>query len=415
MLRRNPAYARVWLADAVSLVGDWFSLIALAVLVGRVSGGSGLAISGLLLAQLLPSVLIGPFAGVLVDRLDRKTLLIISDLVRFAITLLFLLARGPGDLWLIYLLTFAQFTVSSIFEPARSAMMPRLVRPNDLVTANVLSSVTWSAMLALGGLLGGVVASYFGVEAGLLLNALSFLLSAGLVIPVRPIDGGTFRAVAEHGHAAGSGGLLAGLRYLRARPAVAMLLLLKSGIALGGSDTLRILYATLAFADADNGAWSLGVLSAAAGVGAVLGPLLAERWNDGSVPRMRRLAGIALAGCTIGIFLISRAETLLVAVLVFIFRAATGSTVWTYSAVLIQQTTDDAVRGRVFALDMAANQLAAVTAILAIGALVERGSAASLRAVTAQLGFVTLLPLLGWLVALALVKRAERAALPEAG
>ena len=94
LLRRNPNYARLWLADAVSLTGDWFSLIALSVLVSRESGGSGLAVSGLLLSQLLPAVVVGPLVGVLVDRLDRRVIMIASDLARVVITLGFLLVRA---------------------------------------------------------------------------------------------------------------------------------------------------------------------------------------------------------------------------------------------------------------------------------------------------------------------------------
>lgn len=410
MLQRNPAYARLWLADAISLIGDWFSLIALAVIVSRYSEGSGLAVSGLLLAQLLPAVLVGPFAGQLVDHLDRKVILILSDLLRVAITLGFLLVRGPGDLWLIYALTIAQFTISSAFEPARSAMMPRVVRPGDLVAANVLSSVTWSAMLAIGGLLGGVVAAFFGPTTALLLNSLSFVISAALLAGLRPVDGGSFRAEPTHGHDGAQSSVLEGVRYLWRRPSTAALLLLKAGSAVGSIETLRVLYATTIFAGDDQGAWSLGMLSAAAGVGAVLGPLLLERFNDGSIRRMRRLCVVGLAACSFGIMGVSFASGMAVAALMFVGRAMGGSAVWTYSAVMIQQTTADHVRGRVFALDFAANQLTAVGSTLILGWLLNRSDELLLRSTTLQLSFVTLIPLAIWLVALVVIERSERTA-----
>jgi MFS family permease len=400
VLRRNPNYARLWLADAISLIGDWFSLIALAVLVARYSEGSGLAVSGLLLAQLLPAVVVGPFVGILVDRWNRKQIMIASDLLRVAITLGFLLIRGPGDLWIVYLLTVAQFSVSSIFEPARSAIMPRVVRPDDLVTANVLSSVTWSAMLALGGLLGGVTAA-------LLLNSLSFVISALLVAGIKSNDGGSFRPEQAAGHAE-AGGLREGLHYLRQRPSTAALLMLKAGSAVGSIETLRVLYATTVFGGNDQGAWSLGMLSAAAGVGAVLGPLLLQPFNDGTVGRMRWLCAVALATCSAGILSLTYASGLWWAALVFVGRAMGGSAVWTYSAVMIQQLTDDRVRGRVFALDYAANQFVAVCATLLLGWLLNHSDEATLRAVTFQVGIATLVPLVLWVLAVLAIERRER-------
>jgi MFS family permease len=320
VLRRNPNYARLWVADATSLIGDWFSLIALAVLVSRLSEGSGLAVSGLLLAQLLPAVVVGPFVGILVDRWDRKHILIASDLMRVVITLGFLLVRGPEDLWLVYLLTIAQFCVSSIFEPARSAIMPRVVQPSDLITANVLSSVTWSAMLAIGGLLGGFVSAYLGITTALLLNSFSFILSAFLISRIRSIDGASFRPEPVESHQRG-GGIREGLRYLRQRTSTAALLLLKAGSAVGSIETLRVLYATTLFAGSDQGAWSLGMLSAAAGVGAVLGPLLLERFNTGTTGRMRWLCAIALATCSVGILTLAYTTGVWWAALVFVGRA----------------------------------------------------------------------------------------------
>lgn len=414
VLRRNPSYGRLWLADSVSLIGDWFSLIALSILVSRLSEGSGLAVSGLLLAQLLPAVVLGPFVGTLVDRFDRRLIMIASDLLRVAVTLGFLLVRGPEDLWIIYALTIAQFSISSVFEPARSAIMPRVVRPTDLVLANVLSSVTWSAMLALGGLLGGVVAAYLGVTTALLLNSVSFVVSALLVASIRPInaaEGGSFKAEPVAG-AGEQGGLIEGLRYLRARPALAALLLLKAGSAVGSIETLRVMYATTIFAGQDNGALALGLLSASAGVGAVLGPLLLERFNNGTTRRMRRLSAIGLAACTLGIIGLAGAPGLLFAALFFVGRAMGGSAVWTYSAVMIQQSSEDHVRGRVFALDYAVNQLVAVCSTLTLGWLLNQSSEPVLRSVTLQVGLITIIPLAIWLVALALIERSERPAVP---
>src|SRR5688500_11690491 len=97
MLRRNPNYVRLWLAQAISLLGDWFNTVVLFALVTAYSPEStrGIAISGLLLARFLPPLLVSPFAGVLVDRFNRKHVMIISDLVRAVTVLLLLFANSP--------------------------------------------------------------------------------------------------------------------------------------------------------------------------------------------------------------------------------------------------------------------------------------------------------------------------------
>jgi MFS family permease len=170
LLVNNPQYARLWLAQAVSLLGDWFNTIALSTMVSRFTGGSGEAVSFLLLARFLPPLLIGPLAGVLVDRFNRKHLLIFSDAARAAIVLLLLFAGRPDTLWLIYVLTVVQFILSAVFEPGRSALLPAVVRDEDLVAANTLGSVTWSAMLALGAVVGGLVAGLFGSATALIID-----------------------------------------------------------------------------------------------------------------------------------------------------------------------------------------------------------------------------------------------------
>ena len=195
---RNPAFRRLWLAQAVSLVGDWFTLIALSVVVSRATGGSGVAVAALLLTQLVPTALAGPFAGVLVDRFDRKRLLVTSDLLRAGIVLLLIPAVRAGALGPIYALALAHFTVATVFEPARSALVPRLVSGAELVAATTLTSVTWSVMTALGGVLGGTVLALLGATTAFVIDALSFAASAGLIAtiadPAPPIEEAARRA-----------------------------------------------------------------------------------------------------------------------------------------------------------------------------------------------------------------------------
>src|SRR5262245_48450651 len=145
LLQLRPKFRSLCLAQVISLSGVWFNTIASVIIVNRYSA-SGLAVGGLFIARALPPFLLSPVAGVVADRFDRRKVLVVSDVLRAGIVLGFLLVDRPDRLWLLYVLTVLQFSVSAFFEPARAALVPELVEDHELLTANTLSSITWSAM-----------------------------------------------------------------------------------------------------------------------------------------------------------------------------------------------------------------------------------------------------------------------------
>ena len=403
LLRENRAYARLWLAQAVSLVGDWFTLIALSVLVSRDTRGSGLAVSGLLLMQLLPTVLVGPFSGVLADRFDRRLLLITTDLLRCGLVLLFIPAAGSGHLGLLYLLAFLHFTVSTAFEPARSALMPNIVEPAELVAASTLASVTWSVMAAVGGVLGGSVLAAVGVTDAFLVDGLTFAASAGLIASIGPAER---RERDPALHPTGPG-FRDGLGYVAAHPVTGAALLIKAINGLALVDTFMVIYATRLFVVGEGGAGSMGLLYASFGVGAVLGPLLLNVVNDGSVRRMRRLIVAGSALISSGLFVLAGAPTLAVTALAIVLRGMGGSTNWTYSTIILQKTVPDRLRGRLFSIDLANATLAAAGAAVAWGFLIDRVGVRTVVLVAASL---SLAPLAAWTASLRWMERREAVA-----
>jgi MFS family permease len=370
LLRNYPAYLRLWIAQAVSLLGDWFTTIALSSLVAHYTNGSGIAVSLLLLSRIIPQLAVGPLAGVLVDRLNRKHLLIFSDVLRVGIVLMFLTITGPDKLWLIYLLSALQFSLSALFEPCRSAMIPSLVGPNDLVAANTLGSITWSVMLAAGAVIGGAVTALVGSTTALLMDALTFAVSAALLasIPYKPST--TILTQAQKD----TRGFIDGLRYVIAHPATAAVLLVKFGGNIGNIDILMVFYATQLFVIGENGTGSLGILYSAFGIGAVLGPLLLNRFNNHSVARMRRLIIVGYAWITLGWVLLGGAPTLLLAALAITVKAMGSAVYWTYSSVILQQTVPDHYLGRLFSLDQWGFQFASTLSAVAMGWLIDQAS-----------------------------------------
>ena len=183
LLRENKSFRNLWFGQVVSELGDWLNSIAIYALILRLSD-SGMAMAGAMMAKLLPIVLISPIAGVVVDRMSRKTVMIVSDLLRFLVVLGFLFVEDQSTLWFIYALVIIEISLSGFFEPARSAIIPSLVPKEHLVTANALSGSTWSVMLAFGAALGGVVVSLFGIRVAFIVDAFTFLISAWFISKV---------------------------------------------------------------------------------------------------------------------------------------------------------------------------------------------------------------------------------------
>src|SRR5258705_5725418 len=111
--------------------------------------------------------------------------MIATDVLRGGVVLGFLLVRRADQLWIIYVLTVLQLALSTFFEPAKTAAIPSIVSDRELVSANAISSVTWSVMLTMGAAIGGLITGWFGTNAAFILDALSYLLSAVLIASVR--------------------------------------------------------------------------------------------------------------------------------------------------------------------------------------------------------------------------------------
>lgn len=370
LLRQNPDFAKLWLSQVISMAGDWFNTIALSALVSVYSGGSAFAVSLLLVARFAPALVIGPYAGVWVDRFNRKHLLILSNALRAVIVMLFLFATTPNLLWLIYVLTFAQFALSALFVPGQSAILPSLVPHDQLVRANTLDSVTWSVMLALGALLGGVFAAVFGTAAALVFDALTFVVAALLIVSIK-VSGQPQRVEQSLLGGAETGSLIEGLRYAFARPATLAVLCVKGMNALLSTETLIIVVGTQLYAVGQNGQISLGLLYGAAGIGAVTGPLLLNRFHDGSTRMMRQMIAVGVVLMLLGWLVIGLSTSLLLFALAVTLRGIGGSANWTYSSIIIQKSVPDQFLGRMFALDQAIFQLLVIGNTVGLGLLLD--------------------------------------------
>ncbi|HEY9503868.1 MAG TPA: MFS transporter [Pyrinomonadaceae bacterium] len=396
LLRKNPSFRQLWLGQVVSQMGDWFNTIALYTIILQLTG-SGRDIGLLLVARFLPSFLFGSLSGVVADRFSRRSIMIVSDLLRALVVLGFLFVKRADQLWILYVLTVFQLGLSTFFEPAKTAAIPSLVADRELVTANAISSVTWSVMLTLGAAIGGVITGWFGTNAAFILDAFSYILSAALIASIKvPKRKKRERQKLSLGRLLGVTETLEGVAYVRNRPRVLALLLVKPAWGLGGGIlTLLPVFGERIFPVGKSAATGIGVLFAARGIGTAVGPIMARRIAGDGDNRMESSIGIAfIIG---GIFYIAfgNATGFVFALIVLGIAHCGGSILWVFSTILLQRAVDDSFRGRVFAAELALLTLTMAASNYATGESLDR-FLYSPRTVTTAIGIFFLLPGVAW-------------------
>jgi MFS family permease len=417
LLRTQPAFRKLWFGQIVSELGDWLQIIALLALFPT-QGAAVERLAGVFIVRMLPSIVWAPLAGVVADRFPRGQVMVACDLGRAVIVLGYLLIRGPEDVIWIYALLFAQETLSSFFEPARAAALPQTVEPHARFAANALSNMTWSAMLALGAALGGLIAAGVGPRAAFVIDAASFLLSAvfigGIGIPRVVRD-----AAGAAAHARDRFGLFAlreGFAYLRAHRAQASAALTKGlwGMS-GGVIFLFSIYAGERFTPPGHASSSTtGLLFAGRGLGALLGPLLTRRLFGESSAGLRRAIQFAFPLALLAITAFAFAPNAWLGALCLVFVHAGGSTCWVNSSQLLQLTVPNQLLGRVVAVELAAFTFTtALSNAFAGAALGHRWL--DLRGVTFAMAFAAALSALVWWVAMRRVGARLDAAAAEHG
>jgi len=406
LLRANRNFRRLWLAQIVSEIGDWFYTLSIYTLLLQLTGhASSVALA--LVLQVLPQTLVGPTAGVVNDRLRRKQVMIAADLVRFGVVLAMLMVRSRSMVWLVYPLLLAETIMAAFFEPARSSVIPNIAAKGEVLIANTLSSATWSVNLLIGASVGGVVAAFFGRDAVFVLNALSFLVSAVLIggmrfaephaesaAPLRPRDLVDFSPVLE------------GIRYVRNHRTLLPTVFAKAGeLMIGPSWVIFTVMGAHEFAvhwhnvDPARGSMlGMSILLGGRGLGALVGPLVSARWAGRSDRRLQ--LGILFGYLTIavGYGTLGSSRTVWIAAACAMLAHMGGSTVWVFSTTLLQLHTDDRFRGRVFSADLGLSMLTIAAGAYLCGRLLDAGIAA--RTVATWTGLVMLVPAALWSLAI---------------
>jgi len=341
---RSRTYFPLWLGQLLSGFGDTLHYIALVILVFRLSG-QGLAVAGLVAAEVVPVLLLGPTAGVVIDRFSRKTVLIGADLVRAALVASLLWPQGVGHA---YLVAAGLAAGNTFFNPAFQAVIPALTTEEQRLAAN---SVAWSTgrlvQILASAVAGGLIA-LIGTGPAFALNAASFVASALLLARLAiPAHAGQLGEGAKRGLGRYFQDARVGLAFALRDRFVSRLLLVQAlaSFAVGATGALLVVLAERHLRLAPSGfAWLIGAI----GVGALLGPLipntLARDYRDARwlfVPYIIRGAGDML------IAVVTPLPVALLILFVYGLNTSTGMVVFTST---VQGAVPDAVRGRVFTL-----------------------------------------------------------------
>ena len=341
---------RVFMAQVISYLGDWFSFVAIIGLVDDLTGSKFL-VSLVVVAFSLPSFLASPIAGSMTDRFDRRRILIFVSIIQ-VVAAFGLLLVDKGTVWLAFL---AQSTISAlaaVVSPATEASIPNIARnKEELALASSLLGSTWGVMLAVGAAVGGVFASVFGRDAAFIANAVSFAIAAILFSRIKTPMQHERDTQTQRQRIRPIADMREAITHSRQDPVLMALIFSKTTFAIGAGVVSQL--AVLASDVFQGGDASRGLLIGVRGVGTGLGPLIAMRYTRGQLGKVLTICGFASLAFS-GFYLVGAWMPTLWLTAIFVMLAHLGGGAqWTLSSYGLQLRSPDHIRGRILAGDFA--------------------------------------------------------------
>ncbi|MCC5925363.1 MAG: MFS transporter [Bacteroidetes bacterium] len=343
LLKTNVNFRRLWLSQSIANFGDWFGMLAVYALIKQFTD-SEILIGLIIVVKLMSFSVFSPVAGYLTDRFNRRQLMFWCDLGRAVIVLGLLFIETESQIWLIYALISVQMMMAAVFEPAKSSSIPNITSGDELVTANVISTLSWSIVFTLGMAAGGFVTAFLGTDAVFVLNSITYLISAWFIfkaaIPYLRTESDLQRIASPYQ------GIINGFRFLKShteilRPALAKAWL---EISIGALVYMLILVSDQILM---LGSIGLGLLYASRGLGTAIGPLVVRRYFPDESKWIKAI-GVCMALVGFGYVLVGLSSTLIIMLILVTFAHAGSGANWVISTILIQKRTPDEYRGRVF-------------------------------------------------------------------
>ena len=360
LLSREPSFRRLFLATVGSGAGTWLALVALELDIFERTHSSAW-IAALLIADLLPTFAIGIFAGPLVDRLPRRSLMVGADLVRFGVFVALVFATSATQ---IVVLAAVAGIATGVFRPAAYAAIPNAVDDADLPVANSLLQTADNATWAIGSVAGGALAAAVGVHAAYLFNAATFLLSAALLagLAARVLQAET---AASRGHWQD---LKDGFS-LVIRSRGLLTVFVAWNIAMFTTAAVNVAEPSLALDTFSAGSFGLGLMMGCAGLGLAVGAYLAGAWIERR--GLANVYGASLGFFVIGIGAAAAAPNVWVASASVVVMGCGNGAAVVCNALLVQRGAPDELRGRAFAVIMSSNVALLMLGMIVAGQLTD--------------------------------------------
>ncbi len=387
-LLRNQAFARFFIGNVISLIGWGLNYIAISWIVLDMTG-SKLALGKLVAISTLPGLVIALYVGTIIDRMNRKRLLVILDLYRgiltLSIPLLFFI--GQFQLWQLYVVSFLSGIAFGIFWPCASAFVQELVPERDYLSANSLLSASYQAGALLGSALGGFVVSWWGAHIALTIDGMTYLVSATLIATAN-------YKPASHLHKTEPiwQSFINGLRYMGKRKMILFYgcISVLSDVAIWGA--LAVLTIALSLDILNTGAEGFGLMDGAYGVGALIATVYAV-WATGLFRRKNfLLVAYMISGLTC--FFLPDMPSLAWAMVLFLIMGLHNNSARIVSRTIMMELIPNEVMGRAQTILGVITRLLVILSTLAAGWVAEWSSVAVSLRVTSGLFWLSMVGVL---------------------
>lgn len=384
MILRNRNFLYLWIGQFISNIGDRFAWIGMIVLVYE-NTGKAANLSFLMIFLALPSLIFGSFAGVFVDRWSRKTVMIVSDILRGilygSLPFVTVISKyfGINELYYVYFVAFLSAAITEFFYPARASTIPNIVEENDLMTANSLSQTTQYASTLVGPSIAGLTIALFGVNTAFLIDGFSFFFSAfciGLMEIKSNIIEEKFEIFKEWKE---------GFRIcLKTKPIIFTLILFSfTMLAAGSANVLLYPFAEESLGVNTRG---FGFLTTMNGVGMIIGAVIIGNYFKEMKPGKLILYGMGIGG--FGLALMGFLKSFYISLFLFIFVGILNASISIASTTIFQRSIEDRNRGKVFGI---VGMIITVFSIISMGAAGFLGDSFGSANVIAIVGVLILL------------------------
>ena len=371
LITTNSKFRRLWSASVISMLGEWFNTIALFLLIFQYTNNEFL-LGILFTVRMLCFAVLQPISGLLADRMNRKHIMVWSNIFQIFLALVFLAVDGPEDIPWMLGLSGIMMLLHGAYVTAERAALPNIVSKENLATANALDAASWSTALCMGAMLGGIVVEFYGTDAAFIIDAFTFLLGAILLAPLTipqsfeekkpgPLFSTAFSNIRN------------GWRRIAKEARLLRIVFAKASWNIAGGGLAGV-FIVVAGSDVDGFGVALGfgLFFFARGIGTGTGPILARKFLTDQ-EKWPSLIGILViisgffyffVGYTLGI------SVWLTVFLVMLAHSASGAN-WVLSTILTQMWVEDEIRGRVFSIDMLIMSLAFSLSSACAGYLLE--------------------------------------------